>query len=59
MAFAKAAAVKLTPLSDDDSHTPVTKIAKAVSVHTTRVSMTGPNIATSPSLTGSFVLAAP
>ena len=59
MAAAKAAAVKLTPLSEDVSHTPVTNIAKAVSVHTNKVSMAGPNIATKPSRTGSFVLAAP
>ena len=59
MASAKADAVKLTPLLSVVSHTPVTKIAKAVSVHTIRVSIAGPNIATKPSLTGSSVLAAP
>ena len=39
--------------------TSVTKIAKAVIVQTTNVSIAGPSIATKPSRTGSLVLAAP
>ena len=40
-------------------HTPVSKIIRAVHVHTIKVSTTGPTIATIPSLIGSCVLAAP
>ena len=59
MAYAKAEAVKLTPLLSVVSQTPVTRMAKAVNVQTIKVSIAGPNIATKPSLTGSSVLAAP
>ena len=59
IAFPKAVAVRLTPLVSVVCQTPVTKIARAVNVHTIIVSINGPNIATSPSLTGSSVFAAP
>ena len=59
IAFAKAFAVRLTPFASLVCHTSVTKIASAVSVQTTKVSIAGPNIATRPSRTGCAVFAAP
>ncbi len=59
MASLKALAVRLTPFTSLDCQTPVTKIANAVKVHTTKVSIAGPNMATKPSRTGSSVFDAP
>ena len=52
----KASSVNLTPSLSEFCQTPVSKIAKAVSEHTTTVSMKGPNMAIRPSRIGSLVL---
>ena len=54
-----AVVVMVTPFNPSCSHTPDAKITMAVMVHTTIVSMNGSIIATRPSRTGSFVMAAP
>ena len=57
--FENALAVMDTPFKAGSFQTPETKIANAVIEQTRIVSINGPIIATRPSLTGSFVFAAP
>ena len=58
-ADSKAVAVSVTPSTSVVCQTLVIKIARAVNVQTTNVSIVGPSIATKPSLMGSSVFAAP
>ena len=55
----KAVVVIVTPFNPSSCQTPDARITIAVIVHTTIVSMKGSIMATSPSLTGSLVRAAP